>query len=443
MEIRTERKKIGWMVTAISLMVLTAALITAVAVGYGYNGRATEKIERTYKQNLYDLGDNLNNIEINLSKLMVAPEGNFAASLLTDVYSEAIAAEKALSSLPIDSRDSENAASFLNKVADFSVSYQRSILSGKPTRGYGDTLESMYVTARQLSAQVGDYVSRASQSDMDISKLVTDSPFTFRDTSEKMNHTAIEYPELIYDGPFSDAREKEHFRCCESEEKITLKEAKEAVRKGLSHLKIDKVLSVGKSGDEPLYQLRAVYDGGEAFVSVSERGGRIVNMANSRKIGSNLLGEENAKKCAVEFASKLGYDVQPVWYLSSGGVAYVNLAPIVDDVVLYTDLVKVKIALDNGEALGFEAKNYCLNHCDRDLTLTMNRAAVPTLIDGRFKLENVRGALIPLDFGGERLCYEAVCSYKGLDYFVYLDSKTGDTVKIMRTVDSEQGSMVM
>lgn len=443
MEIKTERKKIGWMVTAIALMVLSGVLIAAVAVGYSYNASAAKKIERTYEQNLYDLGDNLNNIEINLSKLMVAPEGRFAATLLTDVYSEAIAAEKALSSLPIDSRDSENAASFLNKVADFSVSYQRAIINGNRTRGYGDTLESMYVTARQLSSQVGDFVSRASQGDMSISKLVTDAPFSFRDTSEKMNHTAIEYPELIYDGPFSDAREKEHFRCCDSEGKLTLKEAKEVVRKSFTHIKIDRVLSAGKSGDEPLYQLRVVYDGGEAFVSVSERGGKIVNMANSREIGSILLGEEQAKKCAVEFASQLGYDVQPVWYLSNGGMAYINLAPIVDDVVLYTDLVKVKIALDNGEALGFEAKNYCLNHCDRDLTLTMNRAAVPTLIDSRFTLKNVRGALIPLDGGGERLCYEAVCSYKGLDYFVYLDGKTGDTVKIMRTVDSEQGSMVM
>ena len=111
---------------------------------------------------------------------------------------------------------------------------------------------------------------------------------------------------------------------------------------------------------------------------------------------------------------------------------------------MYTDLVKVKVALDNGEALGLEAKNYCLNHCkERNTSLTMNRAAVPTLVDDRLDIVSVRGALIPLDNGEERLCYEAAAKYNDLYYFVYLDAVNGETVKIMRTVDSAQGNLVM
>ncbi|MDE7395423.1 MAG: germination protein YpeB, partial [Clostridiales bacterium] len=123
--------------------------------------------------------------------------------------------------------------------------------------------------------------------------------------------------------------------------------------------------------------------------------------------------------------------------------AYVKLAPDEDGTVLYTDLVKVKVALDNGDILGLEAKNYCLNHCCRDLTITLNRAAVSQLIDNRLDVSSVRGALIPLENDQTRLCLEVAGKFKEIDYFIYLDGKTGETVKILRTVDSNQGSMVL
>ena len=258
-----------------------------------------------------------------------------------------------------------------------------------------------------------------------------------------MQHNSIEYPEMIYDGPFSDGRKDEEYRYFEGAASVTLEEAKNIALAALPDFGAKTVTSAGKSEREPLYELMISGDKGEAYCSVSEHGGKIVNLTVSRALGNVVLGEESAKACAVGVAERLGYEVQPVWYLANGGVAYVNLAPVVDDVVLYTDLVKVKIALDNGDVLGVEAKNYCLNHCDRDVKLTMNRAAIPQMLDSRLQVLSVRGALIPLENGSSHLCYEAACEYKGIEYFVYLDAATGETVKIMRTVDSEQGTLVM
>lgn len=443
MEHRKEKHSKGWLITSVSLMLFSVCLAVSLVFSLAHNGRTQQALERTYEQNLYELGDNLNNIEVNLSKLMIAPEGRFATVLLTDVYSEALAAEKALSSLPVDWHDSESAASFLNKVADFAVSYQQALIVGKSGNNYADTVESMYVTARRLNAQIGDSVALASQNKLDIRKITSKKPFVFRSSDNKVSHNSIEYPELIYDGPFSDGRAKEHYCHFDGAESISLKEAKEIAMAALPEFKAKSVTSAGKSGDEPLYELTVSGERGEAYFSVSEHGGKIVNLTVSRPLGAVMLGETSAKACAKDFAARVGYDVEPVWYLVSGGVAYVNLAPIENDVVFYTDLVKVKVALDNGEVLGLEAKNYCLNHTERPTELKMNRAAVPTLIDSRLKLNSVRGALIPLENGEQRLCYEAACEYKGLDYFIYLDAADGETVKIMRTVDSEQGSLVM
>ncbi len=408
-----------------------------------HNARAQQALERTYEQNLYELGDNLSNIEVNLSKLMVAPEGRFATTLLTDVYSEALAAEKALSSLPVDWHDSENAAGFLNQVADFAVSYQQALIAGKTGNNYAETVENMYVTVRGLNAQISDSVALASQNKLDIRRITSQKPFVFRSSESKVAHNSIEYPELIYDGPFSDGRAKEHYCHLDGAESVSLEEAKEIAMSALPDFNAKSVSSAGKSENEPLYELTVSGERGEAYFSISEHGGKIVNLTVSRPLGAIMLGETSAKACAKDFAARAGYDVEPVWYLANGGVAYVNLAPIENGVVLYTDLVKVKVALDNGDVLGLEAKNYCLNHTERPTELKMNKAAIPTLIDSRLKLNSVRGALIPLENGAQRLCYEAACEYKGLDYFIYLDASNGETVKIMRTVDSEQGSLVM
>ena len=82
---RIQTRKRGWIVTSIALMLLSACLMAAVTFSLAHNTRALRAVERTYEQNLYDLSDNLNNIEVNLSKLMIAPEGRFATALLTDV----------------------------------------------------------------------------------------------------------------------------------------------------------------------------------------------------------------------------------------------------------------------------------------------------------------------------------------------------------------------
>ena len=120
-ELREKQHKRGWLITAVTLMLLSACLAAALTFALLNNNRTLAAVERTHEQNLYELGDNLHNIEVNLSKLMVAPDGKYAAVLLTDVYSEAMAAEKALSALPVDWHASEEAAGFFNRVADFAA----------------------------------------------------------------------------------------------------------------------------------------------------------------------------------------------------------------------------------------------------------------------------------------------------------------------------------
>ena len=443
MEYETKKKPVGLVTAVVTLSVITACLCFAFCMTVMHNNRNKAAVERSFEQSVYELGDNMQNLEVDLSKLMVLGEGNLTATLLTDVYNRASAASRALASLPVDYHETENTASFLNKVADFGISYQRAILEKRDCSSFVRVAESLYDTAKAVNMQVKDYVNAAARGELDIRKLTAERPYAYRSQGGAIEHNAVEYPELIYDGPFSDARKKESYALLESLPQVSLKEAEDAAREALPDFGVKEIKNLGKGGDEPLYELSVSGSKGDAFVQVSERGGKVVGLNIVRSLGRPLLGEESAKAVATAFAQKLGYDVQPVWYLAGGGVAYINLAPIVDDTVLYTDLVKVKVALDNGDILGLEAKNYCLNHADRDLTITLNRGAAASLVDGRLSITTVRGALIPLENDETRLCLEVAAKFKDLDYFIYLDGKTGETVKVLRTVDGEQGKLIL
>lgn len=442
-EVQKSKSK-GWMIACIALIVFSVCATTALFVTGAHNKKLQASVERGYEQGLYDLGDNLNNMEVNLSKLMIAPDGKYAAVLLSDVYNEALSAERALSDLPIDWEDAQELSHFFNRVADFAICYQQALINGKASKGFSDNLENIYVTTRVLQNEIEDSVSLVAQNKLDIRRISSVKPYAYRfRDGEIIEHNAVDYPELIYDGPFSDGRKDESYAYLCDLPDVSLDEAKKIALSALPDFAWQHIESAGKSAKEPLYELTLSGKDAHAYVCVSEHGGKIVNLTVSRPLGNVLLGEKTATERAQAFAARLGYEVQPVWYLATGGVAYVNLAPIEGDVVLYTDLVKVKVALDNGDVLGLEAKNFCLNHTERNTRLTMNRNAVPALVDSRLQIQNIRGALIPLENNASRLCYEVSATYKGLDYFVYLDAENGETVKVMRVVDSAQGKMTM
>ena len=54
--------------------------------------------------------------------------------------------------------------------------------------------------------------------------------------------------------------------------------------------------------------------------------------------------------------------MQETYYITQEGITTINYAYMQDDVIVYPDLIKVKVALDNGDILGIETTGYLNNH---------------------------------------------------------------------------------
>ena len=154
---------------------------------------------------------------------------------------------------------------------------------------------------------------------------------------------------------------------------------------------------------------------------------------------------KNAQSVAIEYAEKLNLkNMQCVWSASSDEVCYVNLAPVVDDIIMYPDLIKAKIDLNQDKVIGWEATSYAYNHAEReDLIPQLSEEEARNLISKNLTIESQKLCVIPLDYVGETLAYEFAGKYDNFNYYLYIDAYTGNQVRVLRVIQTEQGELVL
>jgi len=152
-----------------------------------------------------------------------------------------------------------------------------------------------------------------------------------------------------------------------------------------------------------------------------------------------------AKKIALDFAKENGVeDAEVVWSEELNSQAYFNIAPTQNGIVLYPDLVKVKVDMENAEVIGYDAISYWTNHTKRNLPkASLSVEDARKSIDQSFEIKNERKTLTPLDYNREVLCYEFECEKNGATYYIYINAETGIEENILKVVETSDGSKLM
>lgn len=132
--------------------------------------------------------------------------------------------------------------------------------------------------------------------------------------------------------------------------------------------------------------------------------------------------------------------MKPTYYLKQGGAVTINYAYEQDNVTIYPDLIKVKIALDNGEVLGMETTGYLNNHTERNIekpSISMQEAK--SSLNKKLEITSEGLAIIPTEWKTEIFCYEFKGKVDGTDFLVYVNAKTGKEENILVIIDTPDG----
>ena len=411
--------------------------------------------ENMYNSNLYELMNYVQNVETYLAKSTISSSSTHAAETLTYLWREANLAETYLSNLPVQSQELENTAKFLNQVSDYSYSLSRKNIKGEELSDEEfNNLEELHTYSLSLEDTLNQLAwdlengsiswKELAQTEKDQFSQAVSSEIDMFSTLEENFH---EYSGLIYDGAFS-----EHMTTSEPKmitgEDVTEEDAKNKVREFMQDKNIQEINTLEQSQNTniPAYNFSVKTEQNETCaISVSKKGCYVVYSNCNRDIGEEVWSYEDANKKGQEFLEKVGIkNMQNTYYLNESGILTINYAYNQNGVIIYPDLIKVKVALDNGEILGFESTGYLNNHTERtiDKNVISKDQAKKTLNKNlNIKSENL--AIIPTEYKTEILCYEFKGTVENREFIVYINAKTGEEEDILVIYNTPNGVLTM
>lgn len=407
--------------------------------------------DNSYNMAFYELVDYVQNVEVYLAKAMISNSPESGATSLSNVWREANMALTALSQLPINSNELENTSKFLNQVSEYSYSlYTKNLKDEELTNDDMENIKNLHQysielenTLNQLSADLNSgRISFGELEKKGNSVFAKEVSNISKDSFSNLEQTFHEYSGLIYDGAFSEhmtTKEKVGLTGNNIDEETAKSKAIEFI--GRDNIK--EINSYGKSeGNITSYNFGIVYnDETTSTISISEKGGHIVYMDKNREVLSEVISEQEADNKAKEYLKTKGFNnMEETYYLKESGIVTINYAYVQENVLMYPDLIKVKVALDNGEILGIETTGYLNSHRERNIKepkIAVDEAKAS--LNKNLNIESERLVVIPTQWQSEIECWEFEGNTQGLDFIVYVNAQTGKEEDILIITNTPNG----
>ncbi len=423
-----------------------------------YRSWSREKELRTAVNNSYDraffqLADYVTDIDALLSKAQLAASPAQMASISNEIFMQAAEAKSCFGELPSGNVNLENTARFLSQVGDYTYVLSQSMINGQGISAEEyENLNALNEYAASLSQSLGDIEQKIYQGDLSFSAsddtsagsaVAASSIFTDLENVEK---SFDGYPALIYDGPFSEHIENMQSYMLSSAPELTRDEALAKAKEFL-----------GERGEGLQYETEMTNTAIEAYmfgksdedshltISITKRGGYVLYFLDSRSVTEQNYDVQSATEEAMRFLEDHGiYGLVDSYYDMSENIATINFAYSQNGVRCYSDLVKVRVALDTGEIVGMECKGYLMNHRERELSgAVLTQEEAQARVSSHLDVTATTMAVIPKDSMREVLCYEFKGTYMNKNFIVYINAENGREEEILLLIESENGILTI
>ncbi len=441
----------GWLAAVISLgcvsLVLGSLLAISVFTDYMQFGKVNTN-SATSQRSFYDFVGYVDNIETNMSKLFVSSDKEGQQKILGEIAVQSSLADSALSELPIMDESKYKTSKYINQVYDYAKYLNNRLIYGDSlTNEEISTLKELYKINVNLKNVLSELSAKITQN-YDFSALYkNDANDLIISQFQDIEQSAMDYPEMIYDGPFSDGIQGKKPKALEGEE-ITELKAIEIFKDIFGRYDVEDVEVEGmiENGEITCYNINSKTDlNGEVYAQISKIGGKLIMFNAYRDCNEQNYTEEQGVQIATEFLTSLGLsEMSCVWTYTSGSTQFLNFAYQKDGVTYYPDLVKVKVCMQRGVVSGIDADGYYMNHTTRDLSepkYTLNQAEEK--VSEEIEVRSKALAVIPTGGGNEKLAYEFIGESNGETYFIYIDANTLKEADIFKVVNTEQGRLLI
>ncbi|MGB9792288.1 MAG: germination protein YpeB [Thermacetogeniaceae bacterium] len=421
--------------------------------------QADALLQNKYNRAFYESLQRTKNVEALLSKSLASANSEQMDTLFSDLWYNANVAQENLHQLPLSHSVVARTSKFLTQVGDYAYSLTKRNRNQPLSEKDWNTLRRLYTTAVAVNREMAlverqartgrlrwQEVTSGLAERLPRQSLATAADQSFRRVDAQLQ----EVPVLLYDGPFSDHIQRQKPLGLTGD-MVTSAQAQDIARKfvdfaGTPPKSTKVVRNVG--GKIPAYSIEFRTGTGSTDVirvDVSRKGGHVVYYLNYRSVPTRKLSDSRARLLAENFLRSRGIkNMIPTYTLRQRNILYVNFAYKQGDVVIYPDLIKVQVALDNGQILGYEALGFLMSHHKRDLPapkLTLEQARAK--VSPRLQVLSGRMAVVPTAGLDEVLTYEFKTKLGGDTFLVYINALTGDEERIFKLITLPNGTLAL
>lgn len=458
-----DRLRKGKMLTLVIFM--TGIILTLTILSLSLSKKSRELFENSCNQAFYELAEYLNNTEKLLAKATISNDSEHGAIVLTSAWKTASLAQSYLSRIPVETQNLESANKFLNQVGDYCYVLSKKNINGEDlTQEDLNNLEMLHEYSIELKNTINQLEEDLYSGNIRWGALQRKGNKVFKQNNESLEKSSFlsieedlhQYTGLIYDGAFSENQNNFKGEGLIGED-ITKEEAEEKIKKFINKEKIEEVVYNGESENSKIICYNFFIKNNnntETTISISKKGGHIVEMNNNRGIGDKGKVEEEAVQKGKEYLDSIGFlNMKETYYMNNNNILTVNYAYVQDEVVVYPDLIKVKVALDNCEILGVETINYLNSHKEkRDIPQEyLPKEKALEFINKNLTVKGSNLAIIPTEYNTELFCWEIKGTINSNsydreisnDFLVYINAQSGKEEDILLIVDTPNGTLTM
>ena len=335
---------------------------------------------------------------------------------------------------------------FISQAGDYATYIAQKVASGKTISDEEHkNLNTLLNYANQLNESINSMVSVCNNGGLiTASNVKNENNISVNSLTNDMTtaeNAFKDYPTLLYDGPFADAvlnREPEMIKNAES---YSREDARDVAASAMG-CSVDQVnFETEEEGNIPCY----VFTYGQKTVGVTKSGGYAAYMIYGGKITKSTITAKNAVNIAKKYLKKLGFEnMKETYYMTDNNICVINFAYTNNNVIYYSDLIKVGVSMNDGKVVSIETEGYLTNHRERAaFKTTKKQADVQKSISPYLNVLDVKNCIIPKDDGTEAMCYEFHCESTDTneEVLIYVNTTTGAEENILLLLYSDGGTL--
>jgi spore germination protein len=408
--------------------------------------------ENNYQRAFHDLSYQIDLLHDKIGTTLAMNSRNSLSPSLTEVWRITSEAHNDVGQLPLTLLPFNKTEDLLAKIGNFS--YQTAVrdLDKDPlsVKEYG-ALKTLYKQSGDIQNELRNVQHMVLKNNlrwMDVElalasgKETTDN--TIIDGFKTVEKTVSGYDETDFGPTFKNMQKKdENFNKLKGK-KISRQEAINVAKK---YMKFDgnakvKVTENGKGSDYGFYSIsiKNKQTGQEASMDITKKGGYPIWFINQRDVKDQVISLNDAGNRAAVFLKETGFEHLELFESTQyDNIGVFNFVTNQNNTRIYSESIKVKVALDNGNIMGVSAQEYLKTHHTRKLpAAAISLQQARSKVNPNLKVLENRQAIIVNDLNDEVLCYEFLGTIGEDTYLIFINADNGREEEVEKLKNAEE-----